>query len=122
MVDDVCSHVAVRQRIDALGVTIHERAGTARFVDPHTIDTESGLRLEADKIIICTGGVNRRLPIPGFELTSTHSDAWSLTSVPPSMLVVGGGRTGAAGRLDLQRLGYTSPGPRGGPAHTAACG
>ena len=94
VVDDVNSHVAVRQRIDALGVTIHERAGTARFADPHTIVTESGLRLEADKIIICTGGVSRRLPLPGFEFTCTHSDAWSLTSVPPSMLVVGGGDTG----------------------------
>ena len=29
VVDDVCSHVAVRERIDALGVTIHESAGTA---------------------------------------------------------------------------------------------
>src|SRR5215813_4659273 len=95
VVDDVCSHVAARERIDALGVTIHGRAGTARFADPHTIVTESGLRLQADKIIICTGGVSRRLPIPGFELTSTHSDAWGLTSVPPSMLVVGGGATGA---------------------------
>jgi hypothetical protein len=47
VVDDVRSHVAVRERIDALGVTIHERAGTARFADPHTIVTESGLRLEA---------------------------------------------------------------------------
>ena len=94
VVDDVNSHVAVRQRIDALGVTIHERTGTARFADPHTIVTGSGLRLEAEKIIICTGGVSRRLPLPGFELTCTHSDAWSLTSVPPSMLVVGGGDTG----------------------------
>src|SRR5262249_45987454 len=32
---------------------------------------------------------------PGFELTATHSDAWSLSSVPPSMLVIGGGATGA---------------------------
>jgi pyruvate/2-oxoglutarate dehydrogenase complex dihydrolipoamide dehydrogenase (E3) component len=40
------------------------------------------------------GGENRRLPVPGFELTSTHSDAWSLTSVPPSMLVIGAGATG----------------------------
>jgi pyruvate/2-oxoglutarate dehydrogenase complex dihydrolipoamide dehydrogenase (E3) component len=94
VVDDVCSHVAVRERIDALGVTIHERAGTARFADPHTIVNESGLQLEADKIIICIGGASRRLPLPGFELTSTHSDAWNLTSVPPSMLVVGGGDTG----------------------------
>ena len=33
--------------------------------------------------------------VPGFEFTNTHSDAWSLTSVPPSMLVIGGGATGA---------------------------
>jgi len=39
--------------------------------------------------------VSRRLSVPGFELTATHSDAWGLTSVPASMLVVGGGATGA---------------------------
>ena len=75
-------------------MTVHERAGTARFVDPHTIETESGLRLQADKIILCAGGASRRLSVPGFELTATHSDAWSLTAVPPSMLVIGGGATG----------------------------
>jgi len=75
-------------------VTVCEQAGAARIADPHTIETENGLKLQAEKIIICTGGVNRRLPIPGFELTCTHHDAWGLTSVPPSMLVVGGGNTG----------------------------
>jgi pyruvate/2-oxoglutarate dehydrogenase complex dihydrolipoamide dehydrogenase (E3) component len=75
-------------------VTVHEKAGVARFTGPHTIVTESGLRLEADKIIICVGGVSRRLPIRGFELTSTHSSALALTEVPPSMLVVGAGATG----------------------------
>jgi pyruvate/2-oxoglutarate dehydrogenase complex dihydrolipoamide dehydrogenase (E3) component len=38
--------------------------------------------------------VSRRLPVPGFELTSTHSDAWGLSSIPPSMLVIGAGNTG----------------------------
>ena len=38
--------------------------------------------------------MSRRLDVPGFELTKTHSDAWSLTSVPPSMLVIGAGATG----------------------------
>jgi dihydrolipoamide dehydrogenase len=69
------------QQIHSLGVTVHEHAGVARFVDQHTVVTENG-------------GENRRLPVPGFELTSTHSDAWSLTSVPPSMLVIGAGATG----------------------------
>ena len=94
IVKDVRTNSSLRHQIDSFGVTIHERAGMARFIDPHTIETRTGLRLQADKIIICTGGVSRRLPIPGFEQTSTHSDAWALTSVPPSMLVVGAGATG----------------------------
>jgi dihydrolipoamide dehydrogenase len=94
VVADVRSHSSFRQQIDALGVTVHERAGAARFLNPHTVETKGRLRLQADKIIICTGGASRRLPIPGFELTNTHSDAWGLTSVPPSMLVVGAGNTG----------------------------
>src|SRR5215831_7857057 len=94
VVNDVRAHSVFRGQIDALGVTVYEQAGAARFADPRTIETESGLRLQAEKIIICTGGVSRRLSVPGFELTATHSDAWGLTSVPPSMLVIGGGATG----------------------------
>lgn len=94
VVNDVRTHSAFREHLDHAGVTIHERAGTARFVDPHTIETEGGLRLQADKFILCAGGISRRLSVPGFELTATHSDAWSLSAVPLSMLVVGGGATG----------------------------
>ncbi len=84
-----------REQIDSLGVSVYEHAGVARFVDPQTIETATGLRLQAEKFILCTGGISRRLDVPGFEFTNTHSDAWSLTSVPPSMLVIGGGATGA---------------------------
>ena len=94
VVNDVRSYSSRRQELDALGVTVHEHAGAARFTDPHTIETEGGHRLQADTFIICTGGVSRRLPLPGFELTSTHRDAWGLTAVPPSMLVIGAGATG----------------------------
>jgi pyruvate/2-oxoglutarate dehydrogenase complex dihydrolipoamide dehydrogenase (E3) component len=94
VVKDARAHSSLRQQIDSLGVTVHEHAGAARFADQHTIETEGGLRLQAKKVIICTGGVSRRLSVPGFELASTHSDAWSLASVPPSMLVVGAGATG----------------------------
>jgi pyruvate/2-oxoglutarate dehydrogenase complex dihydrolipoamide dehydrogenase (E3) component len=94
VVNEVRAHSVFRGQIDALGVTVYEQAGAARFADPHSIETESGLRLQAEKIIICTGGVSRRLTVPGFEWTATHSDAWGLTAVPPSMLVIGGGATG----------------------------
>jgi dihydrolipoamide dehydrogenase len=95
VVEDVRRHAAFRAQLETAGVVIHERTGRAHLVDAHTIESESGLRLRADKIILCAGGVSRRLPIPGFEFTSTHSDAWSLKAVPESMLVVGGGATGA---------------------------
>ena len=95
VVEDVRGRSALRDHVDRLGVTLREHAGTARFLDPHTVQTASGLRLRADKVIIAAGGTSRRLPVPGSELTATHSDAWALTEVPPSMLVVGGGATGA---------------------------
>ncbi|PTL75168.1 NAD(P)/FAD-dependent oxidoreductase [Vitiosangium sp. GDMCC 1.1324] len=94
VVGDVRARAALREQIDAAGVTVHEHAGAARFVDPHTVETQHGLRFRAEKFILCTGGVSRRLPVPGFELTVTHSDAWHLTTVPPTMVVVGGGATG----------------------------
>ncbi len=95
VVEEVQSHALLRTNLERAGVTIKEHAGTAAFVDAHTIEPERGERLSADAIIICTGGKSRRLPIPGFEHTATHSDAWALTAVPPSMIVIGAGATGA---------------------------
>jgi pyruvate/2-oxoglutarate dehydrogenase complex dihydrolipoamide dehydrogenase (E3) component len=105
VVDHVREHSIRREHLERVGVTICEQSGTARFLDPHTIDTETGLRLEADKFILCAGGASRRLPIPGFEWTATHSDAWDLTAVPPSMLVVGAGATGVQVASIFQAFG-----------------
>jgi len=92
---EVRERSTLRTVIESNGGTIREDTGPVRFEDPHTIVTDTGLRLESEKFIICTGGVSKKLPIPGFEFTSTHSDAWNLTTVPPSMIVVGCGATGA---------------------------
>jgi pyruvate/2-oxoglutarate dehydrogenase complex dihydrolipoamide dehydrogenase (E3) component len=94
VVEDVRSDAAFGAQLDAAGVELFERVGASRLLDPHTVECENGLRFRAEKIILCTGGSSRRLPVPGFELTATHSDAWSLRSVPASMLVIGGGATG----------------------------
>ncbi len=91
---DVRANALPREDLEQSGVTIHEHAGAARFIDPYVIESEHAPRLRSEKVIICTGGKSRRLPVPGFDLTSTHSDAWSLSSVPPSMLVIGAGATG----------------------------
>src|ERR1700739_627664 len=60
VVGDVGVHFSLRRQIESLGVIVHEHAGVARFADQHTVETEDGLRLQAEKIIICTGGVSRR--------------------------------------------------------------
>jgi pyruvate/2-oxoglutarate dehydrogenase complex dihydrolipoamide dehydrogenase (E3) component len=105
VVHDVREHAARCEQLEKLGVTIYDNSGTARFVDAHTIESGRGLRLRTDKIILSAGGTSRRLPIPGFELTSTHSDAWSLAAVPPSMIVVGAGATGVQVASVFQALG-----------------
>lgn len=86
---------ALRAQVEAAGVTVCEGEGPARFADAHAIETASGRRFRADRVILCAGGVSRRMTVPGFELTATHSDAWALRAVPPSMLVIGSGATGA---------------------------
>ena len=91
---DVRAHALLRDELQHAGVTLHEHAGTARFVEPHVIESDNGPRLRAANIILCTGGVSRQLPVPGFELTCTHSDAWRLESAPDSLLVIGAGATG----------------------------
>lgn len=94
VVCDVRDHAALRDQLDAAQVAIHENAGPVHFVDDHTVESADGRRFVGDRIIVCTGGVTRTLPIRGFDLLATHSDAWSLQSVPPSMIVIGGGATG----------------------------
>ena len=87
-------HTLLRDDLERAGVAIYEQAGPARFADAHTIESHNAPRLQAGKVIICSGGAPRPLAVPGFDLTATHSDAWHLSSVPPSLLVIGAGATG----------------------------
>src|SRR5260370_31966833 len=93
VVNDACAHSSLRQQIDSLGVTVHEHAGVARFADEHTIETQDGLRLEAEKVIICTGGVRRPPPGPRLRVVKTPSAPGRFKSVPPRLLVLGVGPT-----------------------------
>jgi pyruvate/2-oxoglutarate dehydrogenase complex dihydrolipoamide dehydrogenase (E3) component len=88
---DKVSHV---DELEALNVAVYENAGAARFLDPHTVEA-GGMQLRGENIIICAGGHSRPLPIPGFEHTVTHSEAWGMEDIPESMIVVGSGATGA---------------------------
>jgi pyruvate/2-oxoglutarate dehydrogenase complex dihydrolipoamide dehydrogenase (E3) component len=75
-------------------VDLFAGVGEARFVDEHTIRLAQGTSLKAEKFIICVGGHARRLNLPGNEFTLTHSDVWTLKSVPRSVAIVGAAATG----------------------------
>jgi hypothetical protein len=105
---EVRAHALVRE-LQRAGVTVYEHAGTARFVDPHVIESDNGPRLQAANVIVCTGGVSRQLAVPGFELTSTHSDAWRLAAVPDSLLVIGAGGAGMVGGQMIDLIAERQP-------------
>ncbi len=94
VVENVRRSPYLLEKATSQGVRVFDNVGDARFLDANTVKTESGSMIGADKFIIATGGVSKKLPIPGFELTSTHSDAWKLHEVPESIIVVGCGATG----------------------------
>jgi dihydrolipoamide dehydrogenase len=95
VVGEARKHSTLLTQVEKAGVALFEHAGTARFVDPHSIQCESGLVFRCEKIVLCSGGVSRPLNVPGSELTVTPADAFGLTSLPQSLLVVGAGATGA---------------------------
>ncbi len=73
--------------------------GTARFEGPRevVVDTKDGAEsVSADKIIIASGSVPVRPPIPGLEGESCldSTGALALTGVPASMVIIGGGVIG----------------------------
>jgi pyruvate/2-oxoglutarate dehydrogenase complex dihydrolipoamide dehydrogenase (E3) component len=76
------------------GAEVFAGVGEASFADPNTLALPDGTRLQAEKFILCAGGRARRLDFPGAELALTHSDIWSLSKMPDSIIIAGGAATG----------------------------
>lgn len=76
------------------GVTLFTEAGSASFVDPHTIQLADGTKLEGKSIIIAVGGHARTFPFPGGEHAITHHEVWSMDRLPVSVAIVGAAATG----------------------------
>ena len=82
------------QHLQASNVDVFTEVGEARYVDAHTIETANGARFQAEKFILCIGGHARRLPLPGAEYALTHSDVWTLKTLPRSVAIIGAAATG----------------------------
>lgn len=91
---DDTSHVQALR--DAGAVTYR---GVARIADRGVVEVVQDLathRLEARHVVIATGSVSRRPPIPGLERIDawTNEQATLTRELPRSLLVLGGGPTG----------------------------
>ena len=105
VVEEIGTTTTMLPQLREAGVAVFDHSGTAGFVDPHTIAAGPDLRLWAEKVILCGGGTNRVLPVPGAHLLGSHHDAWSLTAAPESLLVVGAGATGVQVASVFNELG-----------------
>ena len=85
-------------------------AGTAAVREPGVVRVEGGdapREIRAEHVIIATGSVPARPPIPGLDLPGviTSTEAVSLDKVPASMVVIGGGYIGMEMANIYQPLG-----------------
>lgn len=92
----------LRQGVEGLvkGNGITHLHGEGRFLDAHRVEVrlDDG-RIEevsAKSVIIATGSVESRPPIPGLDLPGVFgsTDGLSLTEVPSSVVIIGGGAIG----------------------------
>jgi pyruvate/2-oxoglutarate dehydrogenase complex dihydrolipoamide dehydrogenase (E3) component len=92
------------ERFSKLGVDVY--LGAARFVGPTTIEVE-GQRLEFAKAIIATGARAADPGIPGLAEVGylTNESVFSLTELPPRLLVLGAGPIGCELAQTFRRLG-----------------
>ena len=108
VVRHIRDHSIRREQVERVGETIHEKSGTAHFVDAHTVETESGLRLQVDKIILSAGGTSRachswlRVDRHAQRRLGPHCSA-SLDDCR------GSGRNRCTGRLHLPGLRHPGP-------------
>ena len=102
-------HEFANDRIASLSdsrFTLYKEAG--HFVSPHEVQAGQE-RLSAHSIIISTGSSITRVPIPGLEEVGyiTSDEALELRTIPPSLIVLGGGPVAMELAQFFSRIGST---------------
>jgi pyruvate/2-oxoglutarate dehydrogenase complex dihydrolipoamide dehydrogenase (E3) component len=92
------------ERFKGLGVDVY--LGDARFTGPETVEV-AGATLHFRRAIIATGGRASMLPVPGLSEVGalTNETVFSLTELPPRLLVIGGGPIGCELAQSFRRMG-----------------
>lgn len=92
------------ERFSKLGVDVF--LGEAKFTGPSTVEV-SGKRLDFAKAVIATGARAAAPPIPGLADVGylTNETVFSLTELPPRLVVIGGGPIGCEQAQAFRRFG-----------------
>ena len=92
------------ERFTSLGVECV--SGAARLLSPYEVEVE-GKRITTESIVIASGARPFIPPVPGLDGIDylTSDNVWSLTELPPRLLVVGGGPIGCELAQAFSRLG-----------------
>jgi Pyruvate/2-oxoglutarate dehydrogenase complex, dihydrolipoamide dehydrogenase (E3) component, and related enzymes len=96
-------HASYRHRLDAAGIVLMPCRGRLR--DAHTVETDTGVRLRTDRVLLATGARPQRPDIPGVELAGTSDDFFELARAPGRVALVGGGYIAVELAGVLQALG-----------------
>ncbi len=91
IVDSLVEGIA--QLLKAGNVTLYN--GTGRIVSPHQV-TVNGQEVKAQKLVIATGSVPARVPIPGLDLPGvvTSDELLEIKEIPESLVIIGAGVIG----------------------------
>lgn len=91
-------------RFRDLGVDVY--LGQARFTGPDRVEVD-GTTLEFRRAIVATGGRASMIPVPGLDEVGalTNESVFSLTELPPRLLVIGGGPIGCELAQSFRRMG-----------------
>jgi pyruvate/2-oxoglutarate dehydrogenase complex dihydrolipoamide dehydrogenase (E3) component len=106
-IQDVIARIYEHDSPEALERTgVDVMLGPARFTGTHTL-VVGGQELRGRRFLICTGSHPVRPDIPGLRdvPTLTYEDLFSLTTLPPRLLVIGAGPVGMEMSQAFARLG-----------------
>jgi glutathione reductase (NADPH) len=96
-------HAAYRSRLDANGIVVLPTR--ARLRDARSVVCDSGEVLQAERVLVATGGRPRRPDVPGAGLGGVSDDVFGWTAPPQRLAIVGGGYVAVEFAGVLQALG-----------------